>query len=101
MEAEADRDFVTLSNGKFSLAKNLALDYMVKELQGIEDPYALSIIVYVLQLSNHPFRENAFNILEGFAKVSGTAVFPVLIRCYALIFRIIVKLLLLEFDRRY
>ncbi len=43
----------------------------MKELQGLEDPYALSIIAYVLQLSNHPFRENAFNIMEGFAKVSG------------------------------
>jgi len=71
VEAEMDRTLEITTNGKFSLSKNIAMDYLVKELQGLEDPYAISIVAYLLQLSSHPFRENVFNIMESKAVLSG------------------------------
>lgn len=71
VEAEMDRSLDITAEGKFSLAKNIAMDFLVKELQGLEDPYAISIVTYLLQLSSHPFRENVFNILESKAILSG------------------------------
>uniref|UniRef100_A0A8D8UYD5 TEP1-F n=1 Tax=Cacopsylla melanoneura TaxID=428564 RepID=A0A8D8UYD5_9HEMI len=44
---------------------NKAVDYIVKNLPGTEDPYAISICSYALHLAQHPVKDSAFNLLEG------------------------------------
>lgn len=43
---------------------NRAIDYLVRNLPGVEDPYALAICSYALHLAEHPERNVAFNLLE-------------------------------------
>lgn len=50
---------------------NKAIDYVVKNLDGVEDPYALAICSYALHLANHPDKNIAFNLLELKATTSG------------------------------
>lgn len=50
---------------------NLALDYLGRNLGSLDDSYTLAIISYVLQFTNHPLKEQAFNLLEGKAKNKG------------------------------
>ncbi|XP_063245195.1 CD109 antigen-like isoform X2 [Bacillus rossius redtenbacheri] len=44
---------------------NKAADYIARNLDGLEDMYAIALCSYALQLSGHPAKEAAFNILEG------------------------------------
>ncbi|VVC42395.1 Alpha-2-macroglobulin, thiol-ester bond-forming,Alpha-macroglobulin, receptor-binding,Alpha-2- [Cinara cedri] len=43
---------------------NRAIDYLVRNLPGVEDPYALAICSYALHLADHPQKNVAFNLLE-------------------------------------
>ncbi|XP_050425560.1 CD109 antigen-like isoform X2 [Adelges cooleyi] len=43
---------------------NKAIDYLVRNLPGIEDPYALAITSYALHLAQHPDKSIAFNLFE-------------------------------------
>ncbi|XP_050529257.1 CD109 antigen-like isoform X2 [Daktulosphaira vitifoliae] len=43
---------------------NKAIDYLVRNLPGVEDPYALAICSYALHLAQHPEKNIAFNLLE-------------------------------------
>ncbi|XP_025405669.1 CD109 antigen-like isoform X2 [Sipha flava] len=43
---------------------NKAIDYVVKNFPGTEDPYVLAICSYALHLANHPEKNVAFNLLE-------------------------------------
>lgn len=50
---------------------NRALEYLVAQLEVIEEPYPLAITTYVLQMANNPFKDTAFYKLEAKAKVEG------------------------------
>ncbi|XP_027843967.2 CD109 antigen-like isoform X1 [Aphis gossypii] len=43
---------------------NRAVDYLVRNLPGVEDPYAIAICSYALHLADHPEKNVAFNLLE-------------------------------------
>ncbi|XP_039279526.1 CD109 antigen isoform X2 [Nilaparvata lugens] len=47
---------------------NKATDYIVRNLPGLDDPYALAICAYALHLAQHPDKEVAFNLLEAKAQ---------------------------------
>lgn len=73
VEANADPDIRT--NGRFSTSINIALDYLSRGLEGLDDPYAVSLVTYVLHLANHPLKDGAFNLLETLATSSRTGNF--------------------------
>ncbi|XP_026469847.1 LOW QUALITY PROTEIN: CD109 antigen-like [Ctenocephalides felis] len=52
---------------------NKALDYVARNLQGLEDQYALALCAYALHLANHAQKDSAFSILDGFAKTKDDA----------------------------
>ncbi|XP_035709663.1 CD109 antigen isoform X3 [Folsomia candida] len=68
LEAESDSDIKT--DSRFATGKNLALDFLTRNLEGLTDPYAVSIITFVLTKADHYSKQGAFNILEGLAKIS-------------------------------
>lgn len=41
------------------------MDYIVRNLEGVEDVYALSICTYVLNLARNSYEDKAFEILES------------------------------------
>ncbi|XP_015369821.1 PREDICTED: CD109 antigen-like isoform X2 [Diuraphis noxia] len=43
---------------------NRAVEYVVRNLPGVEDPYAIAICSYALHLADHPEKNVAFNLLE-------------------------------------
>ncbi|GLG95490.1 uncharacterized protein GBIM_02438 [Gryllus bimaculatus] len=49
---------------------NKALDYVVKNLNGLEDVYAISICTYALHLADHTSKTLAFNLLESKANTT-------------------------------
>lgn len=63
LEAESDSDIKT--DSRFATGKNLALDFLTRNLEGLTDPYAVSIITFVLTKADHYSKQGAFNILEG------------------------------------
>ena len=50
---------------------NKALDYIVKNLDGVDDIYALALSSYALNLAQHARKDLVFNIFEGKAQTSG------------------------------
>lgn len=50
---------------------NRAIDYLVRNLPEVEDPYALAICSYALHLAEHPDKNIAFNLLELKANTVG------------------------------
>ncbi|KAK2582524.1 hypothetical protein KPH14_004819 [Odynerus spinipes] len=44
---------------------NRGVDYIVRNMEGLDDPYALSICTYVLNLAKHPYETNAFSALQS------------------------------------
>lgn len=50
---------------------NRAIDYLVRNLPGTDDPYALAICSYALHLADHPEKNVAFNLLELKANNAG------------------------------
>jgi len=77
--AEANSDQDIKIDPRVSSAMNLALDFLSRNLEGIEDPYAVALITYVLTRADHPLKQGAFNILEGMAKISGKFFFLIVI----------------------
>ncbi|XP_046675493.1 CD109 antigen-like isoform X2 [Homalodisca vitripennis] len=49
---------------------NKAIDFIVRNLDGLEDPYAVAICTYALTLAQHPSSRIAFNLLEAKAESS-------------------------------
>lgn len=49
---------------------NKGIDYIVRNLNGLEDPYAIAICAYTLQLAQHPVADIAFNLLESAAEAT-------------------------------
>ena len=49
---------------------NNAVDFLVKELPNLTDPYALSLVTYVLHLAENPSRDAAFDMLQAKANNS-------------------------------
>ncbi|KAL0273724.1 UNVERIFIED_CONTAM: hypothetical protein PYX00_006334 [Menopon gallinae] len=41
-----------------------AVDYIVKNLKDLDDPFAIAIASYALHLANHPAKDQAFHLLE-------------------------------------
>lgn len=66
---------VFLENRRFSsLHRNVinkATDHIVRNFDGLDDLYAITISTYALHLAQHPHKERAFNILESKAKTAG------------------------------
>lgn len=58
-------------NPKFKNTIDKAVDYIVKNLDGLEDPYAIAISSYALHLAEHPSKDQAFHLLEEKAKTEG------------------------------
>jgi CD109 antigen len=50
---------------------NRAVEYLVRNLPGVEDPYAIAICSYALHLADHPEKNVAFNLLELKANTVG------------------------------
>nr|CAD7424613.1 unnamed protein product [Timema monikensis] len=47
-----------------------AMDYIVRNIDGQDDVYAIAMCSYALQLANHPSKESTFNLLETKAQSS-------------------------------
>ncbi|XP_076663404.1 CD109 antigen isoform X3 [Andrena cerasifolii] len=56
------------SNGKYRNTINKGIDYIVRNINEVDDAYALSICTYALNLAKHPFENTAFTLLESKAK---------------------------------
>ncbi|XP_054284946.1 CD109 antigen-like isoform X2 [Macrosteles quadrilineatus] len=54
----------TRSTSQFRNTINKAIDYIVRNLDGLEDTYSLAICSYALHLAQHPTGRTAFNLLE-------------------------------------
>lgn len=50
---------------------NKAVEYIVRNLDSINDTYAIAITAYALHLADHTAKDAAFNILESRAKTEG------------------------------
>ncbi|KAM0733061.1 CD109 antigen [Formica fusca] len=55
------------SVGKYRNTINKAVDYIVRNMEGLNDTYALSLCAYALNLGKHPYETSAFNFLESMA----------------------------------
>ncbi|XP_072743357.1 thioester-containing protein 1 allele R1 isoform X2 [Anoplolepis gracilipes] len=55
------------SVAKYRNTINKAVDYIVRNLEGLNDTYALSLCAYALNLAKHPYETSAFNFLESMA----------------------------------
>ncbi|XP_050465402.1 thioester-containing protein 1 allele S3-like isoform X2 [Cataglyphis hispanica] len=55
------------SGGKYRNTINKAVDYIVRNMEGLNDTYALSLCAYALNLAKHPYETSAFNFLESMA----------------------------------
>ncbi|KAG5334656.1 CD109 protein, partial [Acromyrmex heyeri] len=53
------------SVGKYRNTINKAVDYIVRNMEGLNDTYALSLCAYALNLAKHPSETSAFNFLES------------------------------------
>ncbi|XP_011863302.1 PREDICTED: CD109 antigen-like isoform X2 [Vollenhovia emeryi] len=53
------------SVGKYRNTINKAVDYIVRNMEGLNDTYALSLCAYALNLAKHPYETSAFNLLES------------------------------------
>ncbi|TGZ53482.1 Uncharacterized protein DBV15_09937, partial [Temnothorax longispinosus] len=53
------------SLGKYRNTINKAVDYIVRNMEGLNDTYALSLCAYALHLAKHPYETSAFNFLES------------------------------------
>ncbi|XP_059473013.1 CD109 antigen-like isoform X2 [Neocloeon triangulifer] len=57
------------SAGLYRNVINKATDYIGRNLDGrLDDPYAIALSAYALQLAGHPLKETAFNLLESKAQ---------------------------------
>ncbi|XP_011302420.1 CD109 antigen isoform X2 [Fopius arisanus] len=52
------------AQSKYRNTINKGVDYIVRNMEGLDDLYALSICVYVLNLAKHPYEDAAFGRLE-------------------------------------
>ncbi|CAL1684749.1 unnamed protein product [Lasius platythorax] len=52
---------------KYRNTINKAVDYIVRNIEGLNDTYALSLCAYALNLAKHPYETSAFNFLESMA----------------------------------
>ncbi|XP_078044261.1 thioester-containing protein 1 allele R1 isoform X3 [Augochlora pura] len=52
-------------NGKYRNTINKGIDYIVRNMNDLDDVYALSICTYALNLAKHPYENTAFNVLES------------------------------------
>ncbi|XP_012527299.1 CD109 antigen isoform X2 [Monomorium pharaonis] len=59
------------SMGKYRNTINKAIDYIVRNMEGLNDTYALSLCAYALNLAKHPYETSAFNFLESKAMTKG------------------------------
>ncbi|XP_011158223.1 CD109 antigen isoform X2 [Solenopsis invicta] len=50
---------------------NKAVDYIVRNMDGLNDTYALSLCAYALNLAKHPYETSAFNFLESKTMTKG------------------------------
>ncbi|XP_076755633.1 thioester-containing protein 1 allele R1 isoform X2 [Xylocopa sonorina] len=53
------------SSGKYRNTINKGIDYIVRNMNDVDDVYALSICTYALNLAKHPYESTAFNLLES------------------------------------
>ncbi|KAG8240283.1 hypothetical protein J437_LFUL012760, partial [Ladona fulva] len=51
-------------------AINKALDYIARNLEELEEPYAMSLCAYALHMAKHPAKETAFHLLESMSKTN-------------------------------
>ncbi|XP_046483767.1 CD109 antigen isoform X3 [Neodiprion pinetum] len=56
---------------EYSNVVNKGVDYIVRNLEGLDDVYSLCLCTYVLNLAKNPYEDTAFNRLESKAKQSG------------------------------
>ncbi|XP_076182302.1 CD109 antigen isoform X2 [Ptiloglossa arizonensis] len=57
------------SNGKYRNTINKGIDYIIRNMNDLDDVYALSICTYALNLAKHPYENTAFNLLESKAMI--------------------------------
>lgn len=50
---------------KYRNTINRGVDYIARNIEDLDDIYALSLCTYVLNLARHPYEEIAFNLLES------------------------------------
>ncbi|XP_017876968.1 CD109 antigen-like isoform X2 [Ceratina calcarata] len=59
------------SSEKYRNTINKGIDYIVRNMNDLDDVYALSICTYALNLAKHPYESTAFNLLEAKAMTKG------------------------------
>ncbi|GFG28314.1 hypothetical protein Cfor_11328, partial [Coptotermes formosanus] len=59
------------SNQVYHNTINKALDYIVRNLEGLDDVYALAVSSYALTLAQHSAKDAVFNLFESKARTSG------------------------------
>lgn len=62
-------------NWKYEETVNRAIDNIVTNLKDIDDPYALSIAAYALQLAGHSNKDEILNSLINKTLSDGTFIF--------------------------
>ena len=60
------------AQSRYGASMNKAVDFLVRQLPEINDPYALAVVTYALHLSENPARDTAFDMLQLKANSSGT-----------------------------
>lgn len=58
------------NNGLHNNIINKGLDYIARNLDERESVYTIAICSYILQITNHPSKQTAFNLLDSKAKTS-------------------------------
>ncbi|XP_006620960.1 CD109 antigen-like isoform X1 [Apis dorsata] len=57
------------TNGRYRNTINKGIDYIIRNINDLDDAYALSICTYALNLAKHPYENTAFNLLESKAMI--------------------------------
>jgi CD109 antigen len=65
LHAKAECVYEQDSVGRYRNTINKAVDYIVRNIEGLNDTYALSLCAYALNLAKHPYETPAFNFLES------------------------------------
>lgn len=59
------------AQSRFGSAMTKAVDFLVRQLPSLSDPYALAVVTYALHLAENPSRDTAFDMLQAAANDTG------------------------------
>ncbi|KAL1124405.1 hypothetical protein AAG570_001034, partial [Ranatra chinensis] len=59
------------ATSRYNSVVNKGIEYILNNINGLDDNYAIAISTYALHLAQHPMKEVAFNLLETKSKTAG------------------------------